>query len=384
MTLRILLALSLTASLVGCADGSADPQVVTESVATTTLPLLTTTSSAQTTTSTAPVMAAGGAALGGSGPRGVGRASYQTTDASRSSRLIPVTAYYPALTDSTTPIDGAAADPSGAPYPVVVVDAVVGPIFGPHLASHGFVVLSLQDHSLAALTGAWMVDFPLDKVAALDALDSLDDHALAGLADTGRAGALGYSFGSWDALMLAGARVDPAYYQASCAGRTDSWYFVCRDSREWETMSARAAELGLIAPDGLWSPFGDERFLAVMPMAPEGFDLIGPTGLAAATADALFIGAGSDRDNVYDPATTSLFRNYPQSQLITFVGADHSMIFDAGAVQQMRRFAVAFFGVHLDGRSGFAQYLTEEFVESVAPDLSPSSLVETLKWGIAP
>jgi predicted dienelactone hydrolase len=260
---------------------------------------------------------------------------------------------------------------------------------GAHLASHGFVFIELRNQTSWGMTlSTAMIDYPLDQMVALDALEALEDHLLKGLADTGRTGAIGYSFGSWDALMLAGARIDPEHYLSTCAARpegwSDNWWnYVCGDQKYWERIAARAEEVGIATPEGLWEPIGDERIKAVMPMGPEGFDLIGPAGLAGVTVPALFIAARNDQFNDYDPATTSLFEHYPNDELITFVGADHLMIYEPDAVQQMRRFAVAFFGYHLTGRSEFAQYLTEEFVEQVAPSLGATDSFETLVWGIA-
>jgi len=330
-----------------------------------------------------------GASLGEPGPFGVGTARFETIDRSRTDRLVRAMAYYPASTESGAPQRDAAPDSTGAPYPVVVGDGDIGSIMGPHLASHGFVFVAVQGQSTwGSSLSPDMIDYPLDQMRALDALETLDDHPLAGLADTSRSGVIGYSYGSWDALMLAGARIDPQHYLSTCAARppgwSDSWWtYICGDGSRWESVVARAEEVGIATADGLWAPFGDDRIKAAMPMGPEGFDLTGPDGLAGVTVPALFIAAGNDRNNEYFPATTSLFAHYPGADLITFAGADHFMIFEPDAVQQMRRFALAFFGLHLLGADGFAQYLTEDFVERTAPGLGATDSFDTLVWGLA-
>lgn len=125
---------------------------------------------------------------------------------------------------------------------------------------------------------------------------------------------------------------------------------------------------------------GDERIRAAMPMGAEGYDMTGPDGLAEATAAVLLIGAGADTGNDYDPATTELFNHDPGADLITVVGAHHLMVFEPDAVDQMRRFAVAFFGYRLAGRDEYARFLTEHFVEEEAPRLGPTDSFETLIW----
>lgn len=340
-----------------------------------------------TTTTLGPVP--GGAALSEPGPYGVGDTIFSTVDATRDDRSLVITAFYPADIGPGDEGRDAAPDTSGAPYPVVVGDLDIGRIVGSHLASHGFVFLAVQGQSTWGFTfSPDMVDYPLDQVIALDAVEEMKSGVLAGLADTARSGAIGYSYGSWDALMLAGARVDPDHYADTCAARqagwSDHWWqYVCGNPEAWATVVARAEELGLAGPDGLWQSLGDERIKAVMPMGPEGYDLVGPTGLAEVAVPALFLAAGNDKGNDYHPATTSLFAHYPGAELITFVGAEHSMIAEDDAQQQVRRFALAFFGFHLIGDERFDQYLTEEFVEDVAPGLGPAESFETLVWGVS-
>jgi predicted dienelactone hydrolase len=339
-------------------------------------------------TNAAPIDASG-TSLGKPGTYGVGFVLFDTVDSSRGDRSVQVLAHYPALTSSTTTESGAAPDASGAPYAVVVTDGDLGPVMGPHLASHGFVTLTVQgQHSWGFTMSADMIDFPLDQRIALDALEAQAGPPLAGLADTSRSAAIGYSFGAWDALMLAGARVDPDHYSRTCASRpagwSDNWWgYICGSADAWEAIVARAEEVGIARDDGLWESMGDSRIRAVMPMGPEGFDLIGPAGLADVQVPALLIAAGNDSGNDYDPATTSLFAHYPDAELITFVGADHLMVLQRDAVEQMKRFVTAFLGYRLQGHAGDGQFLTEGFVEQVAPLLGEHESFETLVWGVA-
>ena len=170
----------------------------------------------------------------------------------------------------------------------------------------------------------------------------------AGAVDTARTGVVGHSFGSWNALVLAGAR-----------------------------------EGGLVPPAGLWEPLGDARFLAVMALGPEGFDLTGPAGLAGVGVPLLLVGAGADEMNDYVPATTELFAHLPDADLITFLGARHLWVFVPDAQAHLRRFALAFFEVHLHGGTGWAEVLSEAFVGDVAPTLGGRNGFEGLAWGVA-
>jgi len=323
------------------------------------------------------------------GPYGVGRTELETTDASREGRRVRVRAFYPAVSESPRPVPDAEADPAGAPYPLIVGDGVIGDTLGPHLASHGFVFAAVQGQNTWGMSfNANMIDFPLDHLAALDALATLEEGPVAGLADTSRAGTTGHSFGAWNALMLTGARIDPDHYRRTCASRpegwSDNWWaYVCGSQDRWELVVERAEQVGIATPDGLWDPMGDERISAAMLIGAEGFDMTGPEGLAGATAAVLLVGGDADDLSDYDPATTQLFAHYPDAELITFVGAGHFMIDYPDARAQVHRFAVAFFGYHLAEEEGYARFLTEDFVEQEAPGLGDTNSFETLVWGIA-
>jgi predicted dienelactone hydrolase len=188
-------------------------------------------------------------------------------------------------------------------------------------------------------------------------------------------------------LALSGARYDPAFLERTCEAKPggwseDWWNGVCADPEDWLEVVERAKALGLPEPDGLWRALGDERIRAVMPMGPQGFEVYGPSGLAHATASALFIAAGSDVENDYDPATTDLYAHYPDAELITFVGAGHIMIEQLDVGSLIRMFATAFFGFHLAGDDRYEPLLTREFVEEDALGLVEASSFKSLAWGV--
>lgn len=383
-TVAMVLALALVAAC-GPDDVESSPSVVT-STSTTVAPA--TSPSTEPTAQSAEEVKADGAELSEPGPYGVGRLSLETTDPDRPYRVVRIQVFYPAVTDSALPDTEAEPDLAGAPYPVVVGDGNIGTAMGRHLASYGFVFAALTGQSTWGSTlSTKMIDFPLDLMGALDTLETLSDHLLAGVADTTRAGSIGHSYGAWNALMLTGARIDPDHYAQTCASRpaswSDNWWnYICGSPERWQQVVARAEEAGIATPDGLWKPMGDERIKAAMPICAEGFDMTGPAGLADAKAAMLLVGAGADAISDFDLATTSLFETYPGAELITFSEAGHMMIFEADAVAQIRRFAVAFFGLHLRGDDAYAAYLTKEYVEQVAPKLGPAESFDSLVWGV--
>jgi len=387
---RVALAVVLAILVAGCGSGEPAVSSTGSTLAPSTGSTLAPSIPSAGTASPAVVLTTDGLALGKPGPYGVGFALYDVKDPGRGEREIRVMAYYPSTTSASRTERLAPPDASGAPYPVIVSDGEIGPIMGPHLASHGYVYLSVQGQYTWGFTySPDMIDYPLDQVVALDALETLVDNPAAGLGDTSRSAAIGYSFGAWDALMLAGARVDPDHRRRTCASRPagwsdDWWHYVCAEPEAWQAVVDRAEELGIARAEGLWASMGDPRIKAVIPMGPEGFDLTGPAGLADVTVPALLLAAGSDTDNDYDPATTSLFEHYPAADLITFVGAGHMMVMEGDAREQMRRFATAFLGLHLQDQREYARFLTEAYVEQVAPALGPAESFETLVWGLLP
>jgi predicted dienelactone hydrolase len=137
--------------------------------------------------------------------------------------------------------------------------------------------------------------------------------------------------------------------------------FGCGPASAWDDFAAHAGEAITASEDGLWQPMTDARIRAVMPMAGEGWWLFGKRGLAAVDRPTLMIVA--TEDELY-PENTLIFQHLgtPDKTLISFVGPDHMMIYEADMVARMAHFAAAFFGYHLQGREDLAPYFSEEFV----------------------
>jgi predicted dienelactone hydrolase len=314
------------------------------------------------------------------------RQNYKFTDPSRDNREISITVWYPAtLADGATPSSynfDTTPNSSGAPYPLILSSAKVGSIFGPHLASHGFVVVGVAGMDYYDPWDKRLIDYPLDILAALNYVASTPLKGLEGMIDAEHAGAMGYSFDGYNALALSGARVDPEFYLARCANAptiepafTERWIkYYCTVAGEWDKFTLHAGDSVTTSNDGLWQPMTDERIRAVMPMAPEGAWLFGERGLKAVDRPTLIIGATEDTECFYDSEAAYIFDHLGVTEryLISFVGQDHFMIFQDEQASIMKHFAAAFFGYYLQGHEDYAEYFSEKFV----------SKRDGLAWGV--
>jgi hypothetical protein len=88
----------------------------------------------------------------------------------------------------------------------------------------------------------------------------------------------------------------------------------------------------------------------------------------------LLIANTEDEFSPYSVETAFIYEYLggPEVSLITFVGRTHMMVFDAGEMDRIKHFMVAFFGYHLQGREDYQQYFSEDFV----------SQFDDLAWGI--
>jgi predicted dienelactone hydrolase len=319
------------------------------------------------------------------GPYDVGFQTFTLHDDSRDGRRVGIQLWYPAVrppeaTYSAPSRDG---DPDlrGAPYPLILGSAKVGDIFASHLVSHGFAWAGVDIDPGMVPWGEWLIDYPLDIVFALDQIAATPPDGLAGVINADQAGAMGYSFDGYNSLALSGARVDPQFYLAQCAraptvepslptwgaagmvGYSLTEYY-CRMAAKWDELVAHAGKKLTTSPDGLWQPMTDKRIRAVIPMAPEGAWLFGERGLAAADRPTMIIGATNDDLNFYGLEAVYIYEHLgtPDRVMISFIGKDHFMVFDAEPVAWMKHFATAFFGYHLQARKHYAQYFSQDFV----------------------
>jgi len=314
------------------------------------------------------------------------RMNYKFTDPSRDNREISLYVWYPAelLVNAEPSKYNYDADPdlSDAPYPVILSSAKVGMYFGPHLATHGFVVVGVDRQDSKKHWGPWLIDYPLDQVFALSQVAANPLEGLEGMYDANSAGAMGYSFDGYNALALGGARIDPEFYQSQCTAASpgnpapEAWWidYVCNLDGGWDEFAAHAGAEITSNSDGLWQPLTDARIQAVMPMAPEGAWLFGERGLDSADRPTLIIAATDDDINYYDLEAVYIFEHLgvPDKSMISFIDQDHMMIYDDEQVAMMKHFATAFFGVYLQGNQDYGKYLSEDNI----------SKQEDLAWGV--
>jgi predicted dienelactone hydrolase len=303
---------------------------------------------------------------------------YTFRDPSRDDRKVGLMVWYPAkLPEDATPSEyniDAEPDLSGAPYPIILSSAKLGSIFGPHLASQGFVVVGIKGLDNYVVWDENLFNQPLDILFALDQVASNPLEGLEGMIDADHAGVMGYSFDGYNTLAVSGARVEPEHYLNRCANFSELFptlpdtaksYF-CDLSQRWVEFSANAGpELTSSGDDGLWQPMTDERIRAVMPMAPDGAMIFGERGLQAVDTPTLLLVGAEDTDwDYYDREARFIFENIgtPEKAFITFLGEDHLMIFRDEPLAIMKHFITAFFGYHLQGNENYADYFSEKFV----------------------
>jgi predicted dienelactone hydrolase len=259
-------------------------------------------------------------------------------------------------------------DLGGAPYPLILSSTKVARVFAPYLISHGFTWASVDQIETYGRWNEQMIEQPLDILFALEQVASDPPAGLEGVIDAEQAGVIGYSFDGYNALALSGARVDPEFYRAVCANDeaanravaafADRYH--CPPARAWDQFAACAGEAITTGEDGLWTSVTDERIRAVMPLAGEGWWLFGERGLAAVDRPILMI-VGT-QDSLY--AENALIFDHlgtADKTLISFIGGTHFMVYENEMVSRMAHVAVAFFGIHLQGRRDLADYL-EDFV----------------------
>jgi hypothetical protein len=342
------------------------------------------------------------------GPYGIGLRSFSATDASRPDRPISITVWYPAkLAEGEASPYGvidAPPDPSGAPYPLMLSSTKLARTFAPTLVSHGFTWASIDGIDTYDTTNPEMLHQPLDILFALDQVAASPPQGLEGMFAAENAGAIGYSFDGYNALLLSGARIDPQHYLELCQdpeqtkNSIDYWFedwYNCGLAGQWDSFTAEAGEELTTSEDGLWQPVTDPRIKAVMPLAADGYYLFGDKGLAAVKVPAMFI--AGENDDLY--AENVLIYQHlgtpPEDKVfLTVLDRDHvSVIVEPATVQRLRHFANAFFGYYLQDKEDYSDYFSEEFVNqqehilwglngsatSLAPERAESNIMLTYK-----
>lgn len=302
-------------------------------------------------------------------------------------RPLTVTVWYPALNPDDAEITheyrlglfglpgnalrDAEPDMGGAPYPLVVfshgwgLSRLLYTDLMEHLASHGFVVMTVEHPGNTILdaaigtakmqedTPALFVHRPEDMKRTLDYAESLtaEDGDLPGLIDLERVALMGHSFGGYTALSVAGARIDFSALRTWCETNAGSPLdahpdvaVYPPDSRDFDGTAGacfllphetQLAELrGLSSPpEGLWPSVMDERIDAVVALAPWAGPLFGADGLGALTVPSLVVVGSVDQVTIPERDAYAIYDGLGSADKSLFVleDANHFVYLDACA-----------------------------------------------------
>jgi predicted dienelactone hydrolase len=334
------------------------------------------------------------------GPYLVGERTITLVDESRDDREIVIELWYPALVPEGSDVNvtalqrayqglrDAPQDTSNTPYPLILFShGYTGsrndlPQFTLPLASHGFVVVGIE-HSHRGRQ-ATVIDRPLDILFVIDALAAMTDVDLDGLIDTDRVGVFGFSQGSYTALAVNGARIDPTSVQALTANPMidndviDPRYWW--PEWNWDELVVYREQFSPPLEDGeLWPAFTDERILAVLPLEPCNSAFFGEQGLAAATVPTLLIAGTADQYCPYQQDAGFYYTHLgsEDAYLLTVIDADHFLYDETNYTPVISHFVAAFFGHYLHGQADYAQYLTSEYVGDLESQVDLG-----LVWGV--
>lgn len=256
---------------------------------------------------------------GGPGDYRVGVTTIELVDEARDGRALPVEVWYPAipapgayvetydleagalrLAQLDSPLGAvrdAEPDLRNGPRPVVLFSHGSGGtryqsvFLSERLASHGMVVIA-PDHTgntLADLIfdrGDDMAQSAVDRPADLSFLiDRIVEDTgetlplLSGLMDPDRIGASGHSFGGYTCVALAGGELDLDAGRAYCAENPGEMACALIDDFD---------------PDQHTLSLADPRVLACVALAPGGYQIFGPRGMAAVSVPTMIQAGDAD------------------------------------------------------------------------------------------
>jgi predicted dienelactone hydrolase len=295
------------------------------------------------------------------------------SDQSRDTLEFRTGVWYPAVDT----IAGADPDLSDAPYPLIVYSHGLGssyydiPEITAHLASHGFVVAGTfhQDDP-----DQFFTDRPLDIQHVVEQLAILANDGKAPPVDTEQLGILGVSLGGMTALQMGGMHMDwPATQESACAAA----HFapsLCLTEEYRETVLALWEQYGTQDENGLWYIPTDLNIRAIAAAAPCCVRLFGERGLATADVPLLLLhGTADAADSDYEEEGVYAYEHYGSEDraLVSFIDGDHYFGIRDPHKPRFKHLLAAFFGYYLQGREDYAEYLTEDYVNSI----------EGLVWG---
>mgnify|MGYP001172875490 CR=1 FL=1 len=194
------------------------------------------------------------------------------------------------------------------------------------------------------------------------------------MSDPELVGVAGYSLGGVTALQMAGMAEDSNYLEA-CA---DEWNVAyCMSESQYQAFNEALAPYYTLSDDGLKILPVEGRIDAVVSFAPCFAPIFGEDGIALATVSALIVEGERDLACPFERDGLFMFNHLSSEDrfLISVLNGDHWFGYndEAPYTAVTRHFATAMFGLYLQGRGEYAEYLTEDYVNSI----------DGLKWGKA-
>lgn len=214
-------------------------------------------------------------------------------------------------------------DQTGGPYPVIIIshgypgNRCLLSHFGENLASKGYLCVAIdhtdslyQDQGEFAST---LVNRPLDQKFALneiERLSAIETGFLSGMADTSRAGLIGYSMGGYGTLISIGA------------GLTET---AANDPEAAPEGALAIHQAGSDSHEALV----DERFKAAIAIAPWGMerDIWDAKGLAGARIPLMVVAGSRDEVSGYGRGVKAIYDGLTNTRryLLTFADAGHNV-----------------------------------------------------------
>lgn len=234
-------------------------------------------------------------------------------------------------------VEGASFDPSAAPYPLVLlspgfsIGSTAYAWLAEHLASYGFVVVSLehQEH-LNPEDQLWRsaITRPQEILALFSYLDEQvePDGKYEGLVNTDVVAVIGHSYGGYTTLAAGGAQIDMAGLQSHCQKAVEEEHaaaWICEILISHQTDMAELAGQDPNIHD-LWPAWADPRVDAIVPIAGDAF-FFGQAGLAEIEIPVMAIGGTADEDSPFSWSAKPVYE-YSSSQtkaLIAFRDVEH-------------------------------------------------------------
>lgn len=232
-------------------------------------------------------------------------------------------------------VRGASADPTGGPYPLVILShGYPGNRFllshlGENLASKGYVVASIDhtDSNYEAIRafGSTLLNRSLDQLFVLNEMARLHaedpDDTLKGLIDANSAAVIGYSMGGFGALNTVGAGFTAASVGFSFGTPNGALAVRQQGNPTYEASI-------------------DSRIKAVVAIGPWGFNrgFWDAAGLAGVRTPVFFMAGSVDTVSGYAPGARNLYEGTVNAEryLLTFENAGHNAAAPIPAPQETR------------------------------------------------